>query len=115
MRPNRWWAARAGSATSSASTARWSDRAAVARRRNAAQAPAPRAAGEGTGTCPEPRAWSRRELRLPLTRHNYVDINPLCQSHYRGWAQAQSDEKARNSLDHVAVASQLGQTLRPHG
>jgi hypothetical protein len=28
-----------------------------------------------------------------LTRHNYVDINALCQSNYWGWAQAESDGK----------------------
>src|SRR5262249_25832119 len=54
-----------------------------ARGGRAGGAPAPRAGGEGKSTCPDPTAWSRRELRLPLTRHNYVDINALCQSHYR--------------------------------
>src|SRR6516225_8766911 len=102
MRPTRCWAARSG-------------RAAAARRRSAARAPAPRAAGEGTGTCPEPKAWSRREL--PLTRHNYVDINALCQSHYRrGPAdrmEAESDgKKAGNRLGSVSVLGQILLTAR---
>src|SRR5262245_8673621 len=122
MRPTRCWAARAGSATSSSSTARWSGRAAAARRRNAARAPAPRAAGGGTGTCPEPRAWSRREL--PLTRHNNVDINALCQSYYRGdqgrtngrgggTGKAQSVPRERGT--HYRTASEQNVTGEDHG
>src|SRR4029077_6689709 len=61
----------------------WSDRAVAARRRSAARARVPRAAGEGIGRGGGRTAWSRRELRLPLTRHNYVDINLSCQSRAR--------------------------------
>src|SRR5713226_7352861 len=93
MRPTRCRAARAGSATSSSSTARWSGRAAAALGRNAAPAPSPRAAGEGTGTCREQSAWSRSQLRSPLTRHNYVDINVLCQANCPDGASGEREGK----------------------